>query len=169
MSKDKKDKSKNEAGEPLFVMRKKIDANVIGLFVIFILLFAAGIAFGSFSQVKLLSDTSTLLLAATLLFMLDYLTRTVSVDDEGFSVWHVWVFSKRVLWKDIVAYREKKSEGGYDIEKSGAWYNETFTVTLYMDRKLPMRIGNDYTKYKQFKRTLTQKGIVRRKLKKKKR
>ena len=153
----------------LFAMRKKLSADVIGLFVIFILLFGAGLIFGAIKQASLLADISTVLLVGTLLFMLDYLTRTITVDEDGFTVWHVWVFSKRVLWNDVNSYRQKKSEGGYDIEKSGAWYNETFTVTLYIDRKLPMRIGNDYTEYKQFKRTLTQKGIVRRKLKKKKR
>ncbi len=165
----KKNKRKNDESEIFFVMRKKIDANVIGLFFIFILLFAAGIAFGAFSQINLLLDASTLLLIATLLFMLDYLTRLIAVDDDGFAIWHVWVFCRRVLWKDVCAYREKKSEGGYDFEKSGAWYNESFTVTLYRDGKFPMRIGNDYTEYKQFKKILVQKGIARRKPKKKKR
>ena len=164
-----RDKRRSEFGDPIFVMRKNLNANVIGLFVIFILLFAAGIAFGSFSQVKLLSDTSTLLLAATLLLMLDYLTRVIAVSEEGFSIWHVWVFSRSISWKDISAYREKKSEGGYDFEKSGAWYNETYTVTLYRDGKLPMRISNDYTEYKQFKKMLAQNGITRKKIKKKKR
>ena len=164
-----RDKRRAEFGDPIFVMRKKLNADVIGLFVIFILLFVAGIVFGAFSQTKLLLDGSTLLLVFTLLFMLDYLTRVIAVSEEGFSIWHVWVFSRSISWKDISAYREKKSEGGYDIEKSGAWYNETYTVTLYRDGKLPMRISNDYTEYKQFKKMLAQNGITRKKIKKKKR
>ena len=164
-----RDKRRAEFGDPIFVMRKKLNADVIGLFVIFILLFVAGIVFGAFSQTKLLLDGSTLLLVFTLLFMLDYLTRVIAVSEEGFSIWHVWVFSRSISWKDISAYREKKSDGGYDIEKSGAWYNETYTVTLYRDGKLPMRISNDYTEYKQFKKMLAQNGITRKKIKKKKR
>ena len=166
MSKDRKG---SEFSEPVFVMKKKLSADVIGLFVIFILLFGAGIVFGAALQIKLLLDASTLLLAVTLLLMLDYITRVIAVSEEGFSVWHVWVFSKSVLWEELDSYREKKSEGGYDIKRDCSWYNETYTVTLYRKGKLPMRIGNDYTEYKQFKKMLVQKGIKRQRPKKKKR
>lgn len=162
-------RSENTEGEILFAMRKKLSADVIGLFVIFILLFGAGLIFGAVNQTPLLADISTVLLVATLPFMLDYLTRTITVDEDGFTVWHVWVFYKRILWEDVKSYREKKSEGGYNLEKSCEWYNETYTVTLYREGKLPMRISNDYTEYKQFKKMLAQKGIKRERPKKKKR
>ena len=162
-------RSENTEGEILFAMRKKLSADVIGLFVISILLFGAGLIFGAVNQTQLLADISTVLLVATLLFMLDYLTRTITVDEDGFTVWHVWVFYKRILWEDVKSYREKKSEGGYNLEKSCEWYNETYTVTLYREGKLPMRISNDYIEYKQFKKMLAQKGIKRERPKKKKR
>ncbi len=97
----------------------------------------------------------------------------VTVTAEYIEKRCLYLYCRKKEWSKARAYRLKHTEGEYRIDTSrygdtSGYVEEEYTILLYFDKGLPMRISNSLTNYKRFKKLLKERGVKRLKPKKKK-
>lgn len=102
--------------------------------------------------------------------------RAVRVGEDGIESVTFFVFRRFVPWERVVSYREKEKKGGYqsflswtaylsDRSAGMAWVEGSLRLKVSVASGLPLRVSNNYTEYKRFKKLLREKGVQRIKVK----
>ena len=158
----------------MLVMRPKKDPDAVTIQAV---LWLCAIAFGALAVVE--KETlafwclSFPCIVGSVVYALYPRGRAIVVSEEGIESVVFCVFRRFVPWERVASYREKKKEGQYHIDvrwhgtDHSGWCEDSYRLKVAVASGLPLRVGNRFTEYKQFKKLLKEKGVPRLKSKKK--
>ena len=162
----------------MLIMRPKKDPDAVTIQAV---LWVCVIAFGALAVIEKEPWVFWCLcvpgIVASFLYALYPRGRRIVVSEEGIENVVFFVFRRFVPWERVVSYREKKKEGSYHFDMSwwrhlmgtdhSGWCEDSYRLKVAVASGLPLRVGNRFTEYKQFKKLLKEKGVPRLKSKKK--
>ena len=162
----------------MLVMRPEKDPDAVTIQVV---LWVCAIAFGALAVVEKEALAFWCLsfpcIVGSVVYALYPRGRAIVVSEEGIESVVFFVFRRFVPWERVVSYREKKKEGSYHIDMSwsrqlmgtdrSGWCEDSYRLKVAVASGLPLRAGNRFTEYKQFKKLLKEKDVPRVKSKKK--
>ena len=162
----------------MLIMRPKKDPDAV---VIQVVLWVCAVAFGVGAVIENVPwafwGLSGSCIVASMVYALYRRGRVIVVSKDGIESVVFFVFRRFVPWERVVSYREKKKEGSYHFDMSwsrqlmgtdhSGWCEDSYRLKVAVASGLPLRVGNRFTEYKQFKKLLKEKGVPRVKSKKK--
>ena len=161
----------------MLIMRPKKDPDAVTIQAV---LWLCAIAFGALAVVEKEALAFWCLsfpcIVGSVVYALYPRGRAIVVSEEGIESVVFFVFRRFVPWERVVSYRERKKQGRYMTHISWTawlthtgsdWIEDSYRLKVAVASGLPLRAGNRFTEYKQFKKLLKEKGVPRVKSKKK--